>query len=46
LAGGGAIRRGQPLERVFRDARAGIYHPVNTAQTYDLIGKKALGFFG
>lgn len=46
LVGGGAIRRGQALERVFRDARAGIYHPVNTGQTYDLIGKKALGFFG
>ena len=46
LVGGSAIRRGLPLERVFRDARAGIYHPVNSGQTYDMIGRAALGFFG
>lgn len=46
LTGGGAIRRGGPLERLFRDVRAGIYHPVNTNQTYDMVGKNALGLFG
>jgi alkylation response protein AidB-like acyl-CoA dehydrogenase len=43
LTGGGAIRRGQPLERVFRDARAGIYHPLAGDAVYDLLGRLRLG---
>lgn len=46
LLGGSGIRKGAPLEKLFRDARAGIYHPVNSNQAYDLIGKTALGLFG
>ncbi|RJG57880.1 acyl-CoA dehydrogenase [Sphingobium terrigena] len=43
LTGGGAIRRGGPLERAFRDARAGIYHPLSGDAVYELLGKSQLG---
>lgn len=43
LMGGGAIRRGGAIERTFRDARAGIYHPLAGDVVYDLLGKSALG---
>jgi alkylation response protein AidB-like acyl-CoA dehydrogenase len=43
LAGGSAIRRGLPLERAFRDARAGIYHPLSNELTYETLGKSFLG---
>jgi alkylation response protein AidB-like acyl-CoA dehydrogenase len=46
LMGGGAIRRGGAIERVFRDARAGIYHPLSGDAVYDLLGKSALGLLG
>ncbi|QHS10295.1 acyl-CoA dehydrogenase family protein [Sinimarinibacterium sp. NLF-5-8] len=43
LVGGSAIRRGQPLERTFRDARAGIYHPLPGITIFDLLGRAELG---
>lgn len=43
LIGGSAFRRGQPLERLYRDARAGPFHPLTTEQAYDLIGRAELG---
>jgi len=46
LTGGGAIRRGGPLERAFRDARAGIYHPLAGDAVYELLGKSQLGVLG
>lgn len=46
LTGGGAIRRGGPLERAFRDARAGIYHPLSGDAVYELLGKSQLGVLG
>lgn len=46
LAGGGAIRRGPALERAFRDARAGIYHPLSNDATFETLGKAQLGLLG
>ena len=31
------------LERLFRDARAGKFHPANPLLTYEIVGKVALG---
>jgi hypothetical protein len=31
------------LERLYRDARAGRFHPANPALTHELLGKLALG---
>jgi alkylation response protein AidB-like acyl-CoA dehydrogenase len=46
LTGGGAIRRGGPLERAFRDARAGIYQPLAGDVVYDTLGKSQFGLLG
>lgn len=46
LMGGGAIRRGGAIERAFRDARAGLYHPLSGDAVYDLLGKRELGLLG
>lgn len=43
LVGGPSFRRGHILERLYRDARSGPYHPLTTDQTYDLLGKVELG---
>lgn len=45
LVGGQAFRRGHVLERLYRDARGGPFHPVTTDQAYDLIGRAELGLF-
>ena len=31
------------LERFFRDARCGRFHPANSLLTHEIIGKTALG---
>ena len=31
------------LERLFRDCRAGRFHPGNPALTHEIVGKTALG---
>ena len=46
VAGGGAIFRGQELERLYRDVRCGGFHPANTAMTYEIVGQTALGLLG
>ncbi len=46
LVGGSAIRRGQPLERAFRDARAGLYHPLPANTIFDMLGRAQLGLLG
>ena len=45
LLGGGTYRRGHILERLFRDARSGPFHPLTTDQTLEYIGMAELGFF-
>lgn len=40
--GGGAMSRALPLERSFRDVRAGLFHPINDEAAYQLLGKVAL----
>jgi alkylation response protein AidB-like acyl-CoA dehydrogenase len=43
VAGGGAMFRGNELERLYRDVRAGGFHPGNDALTHELVGKAVLG---
>lgn len=43
LAGGSAMLRRFPMERLFRDARLGRIHPMSSALTHEVIGKTALG---
>lgn len=43
LVGGSAFRRGHVLERLYRDARGGPFHPLTTDQAYDLLGRAELG---
>ncbi|MFP6781433.1 MAG: acyl-CoA dehydrogenase family protein [Gammaproteobacteria bacterium] len=42
LVGGGSYRRGHVLERLYRDARSGPFHPLTTDQTLELLGQVAL----
>lgn len=43
LVGGSSFRRGHILERLYRDARGGPFHPLTTDAAYDLLGKSELG---
>jgi alkylation response protein AidB-like acyl-CoA dehydrogenase len=43
IAGGGGMSRVSELERLYRDARCGGFHPFNDALTHELVGKTALG---
>jgi len=43
VAGGPGFYRRSPLERMYRDVRAGTIHPLNNLDTEELIGKTALG---
>lgn len=43
LSGGFGMFKKSELERLFRDARAGRFHPTNSALTHELLGKLALG---
>ena len=45
LVGGPSFRRGHILERLYRDARGGPFHPLTTDQAYDLLGRSELGLF-
>jgi alkylation response protein AidB-like acyl-CoA dehydrogenase len=45
LVGGSSFRRGHVLERLYRDARGGPFHPLTTDQAYDLLGRSELGLF-
>ncbi|MGR8919986.1 MAG: acyl-CoA dehydrogenase family protein [Gammaproteobacteria bacterium] len=42
LVGGGTFRRGHILERLYRDARSGPFHPLTTDQTLELLGQGEL----
>lgn len=43
LSGGFGMFKKNELERLFRDARAGRFHPANSALAHELIGKMTLG---
>ncbi len=43
LSGGFGMFKKSELERLFRDARAGRFHPANSALTHELLGKMTLG---
>jgi alkylation response protein AidB-like acyl-CoA dehydrogenase len=43
VSGGFGMFRKNELERLYRDARAGRFHPANSALTYEVVGKLALG---
>jgi alkylation response protein AidB-like acyl-CoA dehydrogenase len=43
LVGGGAFRRGNPLEKLYRDARSGPFHPLTTDQLMQHLGRAELG---
>jgi alkylation response protein AidB-like acyl-CoA dehydrogenase len=41
--GGSSYFKRLPLERLFRDARAGLYHPFDSDETLEFLGKSAFG---
>ena len=43
LSGGFGMFKKSELERLFRDARAGRFHPANSALSHELVGKMTLG---
>lgn len=43
LSGGFGMFKKSELERLFRDARAGRFHPANSSLTHELLAKTALG---
>jgi alkylation response protein AidB-like acyl-CoA dehydrogenase len=43
LSGGAGMFRGNELERLFRDARCGRFHPSNAFLTHEIVAKTALG---
>ena len=43
LSGGGGMFKGNELERLFRDARCGRFHPANAFVTHEVVAKSALG---
>jgi alkylation response protein AidB-like acyl-CoA dehydrogenase len=43
VSGGAGMFRANELERLFRDARCGRFHPANTFLTHEIVAKTALG---
>ncbi len=43
VSGGAGMFRGNELERLFRDARCGRFHPANTFLTHEIVAKTTLG---
>jgi len=43
MSGGVGMFRINELERLFRDARCGRFHPANTFLTHEIVAKTALG---
>lgn len=43
VVGGGAYFTSSPLERAYRDVRAGAFHPLNPERTLTYVGRLALG---
>jgi alkylation response protein AidB-like acyl-CoA dehydrogenase len=42
VAGGASMTRSLPLERYYRDVRAGLYHPMSDDQALPMLGKVAI----
>jgi alkylation response protein AidB-like acyl-CoA dehydrogenase len=42
-SGGSGMFRNNALERLYRDVRAGGFHPANTMLTHEIVGKTTLG---
>jgi len=43
VSGGGGMYKRSELERLYRDVRAGGFHPANSMLVHELVGKTALG---
>ena len=43
VSGGFGMFKKSEMERLFRDARAGRFHPANSSLTHELLGKLVLG---
>ena len=43
VSGGSGMFKPSELERLFRDARCGRFHPANTFLVHEIVGKTALG---
>ncbi len=43
VSGGAGMFRSNELERLFRDARCGRFHPANTFLAHEIVGKTVLG---
>jgi alkylation response protein AidB-like acyl-CoA dehydrogenase len=43
MSGGAGMYKTNELERLYRDVRAGGFHPGNDALTHELVGKAVLG---
>jgi len=42
-SGGAGMFKGNELVRLYRDVRAGGFHPANTTLTHEIVGKTTLG---
>jgi len=43
MSGGAGMYKANELERLYRDVRAGGFHPANSALVHELVGKTTLG---
>jgi alkylation response protein AidB-like acyl-CoA dehydrogenase len=43
VSGGGGMFKANELERLYRDARCGGFHPANTLLVHEIVGKTVLG---
>jgi len=43
MSGGAGMFKANELERLYRDVRAGGFHPANSALTHEIVGKTTLG---
>jgi alkylation response protein AidB-like acyl-CoA dehydrogenase len=43
VSGGGGMFKSNELERLYRDARCGGFHPANTLLVHEIVGKTILG---
>ena len=46
VSGGRGMFKGDELERLYRDARCGRFHPANAMTVHEVVGKAALGILG